>query len=152
MVKIEDYRGWEISFDTDNETFVAYSNFYDSDVKKQSYASCKKYIDDFIKENTHFKPLIVSAYRRSETLQRIKIIGIRKDGKFISETPKGKSSISGYDEKDYFIWDDKYKPIIEEHQRLCKIADVAYKAARDYLDANLIVETLEDYRKKHLNN
>lgn len=154
MIKIEDYRGWEISFDIDNESFVAYSSAYDSDVKKLSYAACKKYIDDFIKENTHFKPILIGEYNawRSGGLkvERKKVIGRRKDGKFIAETAQGKETISDYSLKGYFIWDDKYNEIFKEHGKLCEIANAADKVASDYLKENFKPVTLEEYKKFNL--
>lgn len=154
MIKIDDYRGWGISFDINNETFVAYSSVYDSDVKKLSYAACKKYIDDFIKENTHFKPILVGIYESWRTgglqVKRIKIIGRRKDGKFIADTPKGKETISDYDLKKYFIWDDKYIEIFKEHEKLCEIANAADRVASDYIQKNFNPTTLEEYKKFNL--
>ena len=36
--EIAKYRGWEISFDTDKETFYALSNDYDRDETKKSFS------------------------------------------------------------------------------------------------------------------
>ena len=49
---IENYRGFEIFFDTDNENFYSVSDKYDRQETKKSYASAKKSIDDYIKYNT----------------------------------------------------------------------------------------------------
>ena len=102
---IENYRGFEISFDTDTEAFYGISDQYDKDFKKPSYASAKKFIDEFLKDNQNFKPFWVevnpNSYRSTE---KIRIIGIRKDNRFIYENSKGeKKQIIEYDEKDYIF-------------------------------------------------
>ena len=58
-VFIENYRGWDISFDTDKESFYAQSDEYDVGETKKSFASAKKYIDDFLKDNLQFQPIWV---------------------------------------------------------------------------------------------
>jgi hypothetical protein len=102
---ITEYRGWEIFFDTDKVEFYTVSNEYDKDNTKKSFASTKKFIDDYIKENDNFKPFFVqkqkSIYSDSDI---IRIIGIRKDGNFMYEDKEGKKrQLSSYSEKDYFL-------------------------------------------------
>jgi hypothetical protein len=103
IIKIEDYRGWEISFNTEKETFYTVSDSYDKQQEKRSYASIKKYIDEFIKDNNEFKPFWVEKvdYRG---VFKVKVIGIRKDNRFIYEDKKGeKQQLSEYDEKDWYL-------------------------------------------------
>ena len=102
---ITEYRGWEIFFDTNKEEFYTVSNEYDKDNTKKSFASTKKFIDDYIKENNNFKPILVqkqpSMYSDGKI---IKLIGIRKDGKFMYEDEKGKKQqLSLYEETNYFL-------------------------------------------------
>ena len=102
---ITEYRGWEIFFDTDKEEFYTISNEYDKDITKKSFASTKKFVDDYIKENNSFKPILVqkepSMFNNGEI---IKLIGIRKDGDFMYEDKDGKKQrLSSYNEKDYFL-------------------------------------------------
>ena len=108
-VLIENYKSWEIYFDTDKEDFYTVSNEYDKQETKRSYASAKKYIDDYIKENNVFKPIKVqkmpSMFSDGEV---ITLIGIRKDKAFMYEDKDGnKRQLSGYNESDYFIVDSK---------------------------------------------
>ena len=56
-IKIEDYRGWSIEFDTEKESFYCHSEQYDRDETKKSYSSVKKFVDDFIKDNFTFLAL-----------------------------------------------------------------------------------------------
>lgn len=119
---IETYRGWEISFDTEKESFYCHSEQYDTEKTKQSYASVKKFIDDFIKENETFKPIVVETLPESyNRFEIIKLIGIRRDGRFIYEGNNGeKVQLSDYQEKDYIIRDpnnDKYRKEADEIQK-----------------------------------
>lgn len=116
---ITEYRGWEIFFDTDKEEFYTISNEYDKDITKKSFASTKKFVDDYIKENNSFKPILVqkepSMFNNGEI---IKLIGIRKDGDFMYEDKDGKKQrLSSYNEKDYFLInpenDEPFKKIAE---------------------------------------
>ncbi len=104
-VLIENYRGWEIYFDTENETFYTVSNQYDNQQTKKSYASTKKFIDDYIKENQSFKPIKVQKMKPIyNDAKFITLIGLRKDGAFMYEDEKGeKAQLSKYDEKEFFV-------------------------------------------------
>lgn len=112
-VEIEVYRGWSISFDTEKETFYCHSEQWDKDENKKSFASIKKWIDDFIKDNEVFNPIWVEAKPRTYVEKKIKLIGIRKDRRFIYENEKGeKKQLPDYNEKDYILYDkenEKYK-------------------------------------------
>ncbi len=102
--KIIDYRGWGIMFDTDDETF--YASIEDKYTQKQSFASAKKYVDDYLKDNATFDPFLVE---RKPSLQNpkskpIKIIGVRKDHRFIYEDEYGdRQQLPEYYEKDYIL-------------------------------------------------
>jgi hypothetical protein len=121
-VLIENYRSWEIYFDTDNEEFHTVSNEYDTQQTKKSYASAKKYIDDYLKENQNFKPIKVqkmsSIYSSAEF---ITLIGLRKDGAFMYEDSKGnKQQLSKYNETDFFLVNSDNDVIFKELDLLYK--------------------------------
>jgi hypothetical protein len=121
-VLIENYRGWELMFDTSSEDFYIMSNDYDTQQTKKSYASAKKYIDDYIKENQNFKPIKVqkmsSIYNSAEV---ITLIGLRKDGAFMYEDAKGnKQQLSKYSESDYFLVNSENDAIFQELELLYK--------------------------------
>ncbi len=118
-VLIEQYRGWEIFFDTENENFYTVSDIFDRQQTKRSYTSTKKYIDDYIKENNDFKPVMVQKTASYfNEINVIKLIGLRKDGAFMFEDKEGKKQqLSAYSEKEYFLVDsqnDAYFKEIEE--------------------------------------
>ena len=105
-ILIENYRGWEIFFDKNSEDF--YAKVSDNEQRKRSYASAKKYIDDYIKENNTFKPVIVQKLSTIFGEDIIELIGMRKDGKFIYKGRDNKKyALSDYYEKDYFIVDSR---------------------------------------------
>lgn len=115
-VKIEDYRTFEINFDTEKEVFYSMSDSWDKEFSSKSYSAAKKAVDDYIKANSEFKPFFVQkkpSYFGEE--KKIKIIGIRKDNVFTYLGDDGKFyQLSKYSEDDYFIVDPSNDPLIEE--------------------------------------
>lgn len=104
-IEIETYRGWEISFDTNKDIFYAQSDEYDRGETKKTFLSAKSYVDDFLKNNIDFKPFWVETIPNIfNDHTQIKIIGIRKDKRFVFEGQDGKKEQLGeYDEKDYIL-------------------------------------------------
>lgn len=149
---IENYRGFEISFDTDTEAFYGISDQYDKDFKKPSYASAKKFIDEFLKDNQNFKPFWVEGNPDSwSSNSKIKIIGIRKDGRFIYEDLKGqKQQISQYDEKDYILPNPANDPIKQKLKDLRLQEHEIDKEIRE-TKTQFIIKTLEDWKAEYLN-
>jgi len=152
-VIIDNHRGWEISFDTELETFYCISDRYDRDETKKSFASIKKFIDDFIKENEIFEPVWVETKPDSYTSdKKIKLIGIRKDGRFIYENSKGeKQQLSDYNEKDYILYDatnDKFRLEAEKINKEIKVLN----AKRDAVLDKITGIELTEYKKKLLSS
>ncbi len=123
-IKIEDYRGFEITFNTDKETFTAWNDFYDNEFSKKSFSAIKKGVDDYIKKNLGFIPFeIVKCYDYSGKLSRLectlKITGIRKDGRlvYIGEDGK-KKQLSDYDTKDYALLFEGFTKFNEQYKAL----------------------------------
>jgi len=115
-IKIENYRGFEIYFDNSNETFNCLID--DSNNVKKSYSSIKKVIDDFVKESLNFEPFMVET-NMGESVT--KIIGIRKDNRFITENAAGeKGQMSEYYENSFYLINDDNKPIYERYWKLDK--------------------------------
>lgn len=99
-VLIENYRGFDIMFDKDNEKFT----FSTDDIKwneKQTYKACKTKIDEYLKENSGFKPFQI---RNADTI--LEVVGARKDGKFVIEKGGKKEILSEYAESSWFIVND----------------------------------------------
>jgi len=111
-ILIETYRGVEINFEPEREKFTYTfddSSFWD----KQSFGQCKKSIDEWLKKNATFEPFYVMG---DETWlsdgKKLKIVGIRKDNRFVAENSKGeKIQISEYDENNYIEYLPENEPI-----------------------------------------
>lgn len=152
QVLIEKYKGWDISFDIDNETFIVYSSFYDEEQQeKKSYPACKKYIDDFIKNNETFKPFkIVRPNSQWDSESVITLTGIRKDMRFTYEDAKGKRQFSEYDEKGYYL----YEKWMDDVFKSAKIMEAEVEALRikikDYMKENFYSKAtnLKTYKKE----
>lgn len=148
---IETYRGWEIYFDTDREEFYTVSNDHDKQETKKSYSSSKKFIDEYIKENSDFKPIKVmnmgSIYSDSEI---ITLIGIRKDKAFMYTDYKGnKRKLSSYSEKDYFLIDSRNDELFNQIKELVKQAKEIDETIKS-LKEKVIKVTVFDIKKNLL--
>lgn len=149
--EIEIYRGWTISFDTEKETFYCHSEQYDKDENKKSYPATKKWIDDFIKENETFKPVWIETKPNSySTKQKVKLIGLRKDGRFVYEDEKGeKQQLSEYNEGDYILYDEKNEKYKTEAARIYNQIDELTSERKSIL-AKITGIDLVDYKKQLL--
>jgi len=151
QVKIEDYRGFEITFDTGQEKFLAISGEHDTYIDKPSFASAKKWVDEFIKENAFFKEFTAIPLPGSySTKGKFKVIGIRKDGRFVAEDKNGeKYQFSEYSLRDYMVEKesnnellDKYNSIETDRKNYNLIAENSKKELIDKMD----IVTLKDYK------
>jgi len=103
-ILIENYRGYDIFFKSTEERF--YTSIDGTSWRnKQSFSAVKKFIDDHIKDNYKFEPFyIVKTGSIFHDDKKLKVVAIRKDGRFIAENPKGKKEqISDYEEKDWIL-------------------------------------------------
>lgn len=119
-VLIEEYRGFDIYFDKRTEEFKAISNEDDIQKNKKSLTLAKKSIDDYIKENLDFKPVIVQSVGSVFSSQKeIELIGIRKDGRFVFRNKKGEpEQLYEYSERDYFLKNEANNQIFGEIELL----------------------------------
>lgn len=94
-IHIENYRGWDIYFETTSERFYAISDEHDRQSSdRKTYSSAKKYVDDFIKDNIDFVPVELLQEEHNGKYQSYRLIGIRKDGHFVREKEGRKSQLS----------------------------------------------------------
>jgi hypothetical protein len=116
-VKIEDYRTFEINFDTEKEVFYSMSDAWDKEFSNKSYSSAKKAIDEYIKANSEFKPFFIQKKPSHYTEdKKIKINGIRKDGLFTYLGDDGKTyQLSKYNEDEYLVYDPSNETLIKEY-------------------------------------
>jgi hypothetical protein len=150
-VKIEDYRGFEMNFDIENEVFYCMSSSYDTETTKKSYASLKKWVDDYIKDNQTFTP--VRLVKFSSTFQdsdAIILTGYRKDGRFTYSDKDGKlQQLSEYSEQDWFLPNDANTPILEEIIKLDNEINTLV-AKKKQLDATLIKVDFKSVKRDYI--
>lgn len=149
-ILIETYRGFDIEFDTNYEKFQCICT--EENVKEStSFTAVKKYVDDYKKTNQEFKPFWVEPTPERYKTEKLKVIGVRKDGRFVAENPKGdKIQILDYELNDYMI----LKP--ENEMAMNKLSELKVKEEQQRFENNemrkLIISeinivTLKDYKK-----
>lgn len=150
-ILIETYRGFDIEFDTNCEKFQCICT-EDNAKESTSFTAVKKFIDDYKKTNQDFKPFWVESIPDSYKTEKLKVIGVRKDGRFVAENSKGdKIQISDYSLNDYML----LKP--ENEIAMNKLSELKAKEEQQRLENNkarkLIISeinivTLKDYKKQ----
>lgn len=120
---VDNYRSFDISFDSNDEQFYAISNKYDTDCKSKSFAAVKGKIDEYIKTNATFHPFQI--FNKSGEIQ--KVVGIRKDKKFWIEKNGSRSQLSNYSEKDWFIYSPEVDEILAKRKEIGRKISELYK-------------------------
>ena len=148
-ILIENYRGFDIKFDTNCEKFQCICT-EESAKESTSFAAIKKFVDDYKKANQEFKPFWVESTPDAHKVGRFKIIGIRKDGRFIAETLQGnKVQVSDYHLDSLML----FKP--ENEIAMSRLSDLALKIeqqrkenseARKQIISEIKIITLKEYK------
>lgn len=154
-IEIEDYRGWTIYFDTGRDKFYSLSQRDDTDKENKSFTAAKKAIDDYIKENTVFKPFKIqhgTGYSTSD-YRIAEVIGIRKDGRFMIQVQGSPEpeQLSNYDEGSWFVYETVNDSVIQEiikQNNLMEDFQKKHRANIDLLKASLKVKTMSQVRKE----
>lgn len=145
VVLIENYRGVDILFDSDNERFT-YSYDVGNQSEKQTFSSCKKSIDDYYKNNSSFQPFLV---RCKSTGNVLKIVGIRKDNRLVSEVDGYRSQVSDWDESYYIEFDESHNEKYLEIELLKKeIKDLEEKILKT--KKTITGKSLKELKQKYL--
>ena len=150
-ILIETYRGFDIEFDTNCEKFQCICT--EENVKEStSFAAVKKYVDDYKKANQDFKPFWIEPVPERYKMGELKVIRVRKDGRFVAENSKGdKIQISNYDLNDYMLLQPENEMAMnklfelkakEEQQRL------ENNETRKLIISEINIVTLKDYKKQ----
>ncbi len=149
-IEIENYRGFDIYFDTDAELFQCICTEENAKESK-SYLAVKKFVDEYKKANQEFKPFWAEAIPSSGYSGKYKIIGIRKDGRFVAENQKTgeHEQISDYTAKNYMIVYPENVEVLtgikyleSTHERIIN----EYNTRRKELISQLKIVTLKDYK------
>ena len=114
-ILITNYRGFDIEFDTDYEKFQCIIT-EERAKESNSFFAIKGFIDDYKKNNQDFKPFWIESMPNSyRNKGKLKVIGIRKDGRFVTESKDGKKEqISDYDISNYMIVKPENESILSE--------------------------------------
>jgi hypothetical protein len=148
-ILIENYRGFDIMFDTNYEKFQCIIT--DENSKESvSFAAMKKFIDDYKKENQLFKPFWVEPIPGSYKVDKLKIIGIRKDERFVAEKGNGeKIQISDYELKDYMLIiseNENALKLLQELNEKEKLQNIENSKNRKQIISTLNIITLNNYK------
>ena len=150
---IDNYRGFDIEFETINEKFQCVIT--DELVKESiSFSAIKKFIDEYKKQNQNFKPFFAESIPSQYTFneyKKIKIVGIRKDGRFIAENSDGvKFQVSDFDIKDYMLYSKENEKAFGQLLEL-KLKEQRYnseiKMERSLILSTIKVNSLADFKK-----
>lgn len=150
-ILIENYRGWNIHFDTDRENFNIHNDFIDREEFKKSYSSAKKWVDEYIKDNQNFKPILIHRPpNRFNNENKITLVGIRKDGRFVYLDSEGKKQqLPDYSEKDYFIYNPENDKLLAEAEELDEQINILRDKQKEVL-SQFSGLSLVEYKKQLL--
>lgn len=147
-VLIEEYRGFEIYFDNMNEVFYSVSDKNDTELKKSSYSASKKAIDDYIKNNQKFKPFYCCDSRYFIRKEKIKIVGIRKDGLLVFENSKSeKQALPCYRVEELICYNQDNDKIFEEQEIIQKEIELL-RGKIKHLDEKVIKKPISELVKE----
>ncbi len=144
-IHIEEYRGWDIYFNTQTEEFYTISNEYEKQVNKKSFSAAKKYVDDFIKDNINFERVTVV----DRSGREIDLIGVRKDGAFMCIENGGEpKQFSKYDESSFFVKHETHSLVFEQVREIEKEKKRLDKQIQELRDGLIKTTTVSELRKK----
>lgn len=148
-IQIEEYRGFTIYFNKEEDKFICDHDAADVQGKKASYSAVKKFVDDFIKENDTFNPVLLQKRERwgGGALQddRAKLIGVRKDGRFVAEDEKGDKFQIGRYEMDRWVIFNEDNIEIEKEAREIEFQIDSLRKKAEITRKRMKAITLEQY-------
>lgn len=148
-IQIEEYRGFTIYFNKEEDKFICDHDAADVQGKKASYSAVKKFVDDFIKENDTFNPVLLQKRERwgGGALQddRAKLIGVRKDGRFVAEDEKGDKFQIGRYEMDQWVIFNEDNIEIEKEAREIEFQIDSLRKKAEITRKRMKAITLEQY-------
>lgn len=109
--KIDDYKGFEIYFDTDEGKFIIEGCDYQQ--AKPSYTSAKKFVNDFLKENNLFPEfkLVSNPTKNGWGKKEVIVQGLHSNGNLLAfdVEKQEKFQLSTYNWTDYIFPEDLEK-------------------------------------------
>jgi hypothetical protein len=146
-VLINNYRGIDITFDTERERFSCSLDGNENWSEKQSYAAVTKAIDDYYKDTANFNPFYIRTINSGE----LKVVGQRKDGRYVVEKNSKPEQLSTYEEGSYFIYNPSEEHIYAQYaMNEAEIATLVNK--RNKIIESIKSPTLNEYKKQNSNH
>ena len=148
-IPIEKYRGIDIWFDKDNESFQC--DIDDERSVKKSFSALKSFIDTWVKDSANFRSFTVEGNPDSSwKKEKCRIVGATKDGRFMALKANGKKEIiSKYDENSYMIYNPINDPFTEDLISLSKQREAAtldFNAREKEIKSKFTIQTLKEYK------
>lgn len=149
-VQIENYRGFDISFNPETETFT----FSLDDSKyneKVSFGACKKLIDEYWKDNQSFEPFyVLKSSNMYDNADAMKIVGIRKDGRWVKENKDGtKEQVSDYHTGDWYLDTGHNRKVMGE-MAILELQKDEIDAKKKEVQKKLSGETLKQLKNRYI--
>jgi len=150
MIKIEDYKGFEIFYNEDSDKFATTMELNNSvkESKRSSLKALKQEINNFVKLNLEFKPFwILENYHDSATPKYVS--AIRTDGTFVVSSSDKDNKWSSYIDintlKKSFVFSQSYLNQLKDIDlQLDKLRQLRSKTEKE-LKAKLIPLDLSKY-------
>jgi hypothetical protein len=148
-ILIENYRGFDVEFDTDYEKFQCVIT-EETSKESVSFKSIKKFIDDYKKENQSFNPFKIVSHPNKYSNEIFTVIGRRKDGKFIIQDEQGETKqLSSWNEDDYMLFNSKNEEILDTIKKERDYIKLKMKESTErtnQLISRLDIVTVKDFK------
>lgn len=148
-ITIENYRGFDIEFDTDQEKFICVVAD-ESSKDSKSFSAVKKFIDDYKKDNQEFTPFWVEPKPTSYQKDKLMVIGLRKDDMFVAKKENGERvQISTYEESSYMLVKKENSESLDLLSKLegqFQLQRDQYEKSKKEIISNIDIKTLKDWR------
>lgn len=148
-ILIKNYRGFDIEFDVDFEKFECICTA-ENTKESTSFSAIKKFIDEYKKTNQDFKPFWVELIPNKYKSEKLKVIGIRKDGRFVAENSKGeKNQIADFELNRYMIVKPENEMVIKKFYEQIekeKKQEAENFEANNQIMSELNIITLKEYK------
>lgn len=151
---IENYRGFDIWYDTDIEVFQCIITD-GKEKESKSFKAVKKFVDDYRKENNDFVTFnVVKHPDRDYTDSGVfKVVGQDKLGRFVLDNNGKKETVSKYSANDFILEKKCNEPIIKAYSKnelLAELSRKEFAEKRKRILAKLDVVTLKEMQKKNI--
>jgi hypothetical protein len=112
---IENYKNFDIKFDTKYERFNATSEYHDFTLFEETFSGIKLSIDRHVDKNPRFEEFYANLNDSYYGYSKVKIVGIVQGRKFLYVDENGKTRRMLIDESDdYFVYNSQNDDYMEQ--------------------------------------